>query len=278
MAASAILTVGVVLWWQPGGDQDWVVDPQLPAGTYEATLTGDVAGTWRLRFEDGVLDLVAPDTQVLGTPEVEAPYQIDAESLTTDVLADELADEGCTRPGEYAWENDGGLQLTPLDDTCDVRRRVLSSVTWAPVGDGDVAAGTYESPNLTPATLRTAALKRGFPAADVDEYLGSTYPGTETLRYTLEITDTAWIVYHSVDGTAAVAIWSGPYVVTDAATVVAGEPPCGPMTLDVRSDTDHELAVVMVKDECIENGRTPVGELVAATTIYESATFRYLGE
>ena len=237
-------------------------------------MTGGLAGTWRLRFDRGVLDLVAPDADVLGTPEVEAPYEIVGDTLTTGVLTD----QGCEGPGDYTWDSDEGLRLRPTDDPCDLRRRVLSAVTWLPVGEGSLAVGTYESPDLTPARLRTVALERGFPAADVDDYLGSVYAGAETVRFTLEITDADWIVFHSVDGEAPVVIWSGPYVVTDAATVVAGEPPCGPMTLDVRSGAGGELAVVMVRDECIEDGRTPVGELVAATTIYESAPYQWLGE
>jgi hypothetical protein len=72
-------------------------------------------------------------------------------------------------------------------------------------------------------------------------------------------------------------VWTGPYDVVDAATIVAGEAPCGPITYDYRWEADT-LRMVVLDDECIENGAVPVGELIAQTTTYESAPFTRLEE
>ena len=119
------------------------------------------------------------------------------------------------------------------------------------------------------------------PDVDADEHLDSTHAGAKTVRFRLVLTDlltdTDRIVDHSIDGSAAAVIWTGPYVVTDAATVVTGEPPCRPITFDVRLGADDELTAVVVKDQCIVDGRTQVGELVAGTSIREAATYSTSG-
>ncbi len=67
-AACLALVGGLLAVWLTGrqGDDGFVVEPHPPSGTYEATLSGDPAGLWRLRFGGGRMSLVAPDTSVLG--------------------------------------------------------------------------------------------------------------------------------------------------------------------------------------------------------------------
>ena len=71
----------------------------------------------------------------------------------------------------------------------------------------------------------------------------------------------------------------GPYDVTDGGTIVAGEPPCGPITYDYRFDGD-EVVFVVLEDACREDGgeEAPVGELIAQTTIYQTSSFTLLPE
>ena len=61
----------------------------------------------------------------------------------------------------------------------------------------------------------------------------------------------------------------------DVSTVRAGEPPCGPVTYRLDGD---ELSLDMTDDQCFEGkDEVAVGELIAQTTIYESAPFRRIG-
>jgi hypothetical protein len=57
-----------------------------------------------------------------------------------------------------------------------VRRQILLSTTWLPVGEGRLRVGINELAELTPEGLRTVALARGLLDVDVDEYVDSTYP------------------------------------------------------------------------------------------------------
>jgi hypothetical protein len=275
LAAAAALVVGLVAWWRPGllRSEDRVVVPP-PTGTYETRLAGDLDGTWRLRLDGGAASLVAPTDAPLGTRSVEAPYEVRGDTLTLALLDG----EGCDDPGRYTWDLDGGLRLIAADDECALRRRVLTSAAWRPVGVGGLRPGTYQSPTLTYQAMRATAIAAGFAPPDVDDYLRSSFPGAATLRYTLTVNDAGWTVFASADGGAPGVIWSGPYRSPDAATVVAGEPPCGPVTFDVQVRPVAALRIAVIGDDCRENGVLPVGELIAGVTIYEVADFRRVGD
>lgn len=278
VAAACLVLVGALLTvWLPGGpraDDGVATDPRPVTGTYEVVRTGDLAGTWRLRLDDDTLSLVAPDTSALGTRLVSASFEEEGGVLTTDLLGD----GPCTSPGTYRWTaTDEGLSLRVGDDECELRSRLLSSEGWRRVGGPELPEGSYRSEPLSPDRMRQAAAAAGYRAEDVDDYLGSAFPEFESLTYTLQLDGDEWVVYESVDGRAPAVVWAGPYDVVDAATVVAGEAPCGPITYDYRSEGDT-LHMVVLDDECIEDGTVPVGELVAQTTTYESGPFTRVEE
>ncbi|MDQ4054154.1 MAG: hypothetical protein M3237_15820 [Actinomycetota bacterium] len=274
LATACLVVVGALLaMWLPGGpgaDDTVATDPPAETGTYEAVLGGDLAGTWRLRLGDGSLSLVAPDTEALGTRLVSASYQQEGDLLTTDLLVESGP---CASPASYRWAaSDEGLSLRVEDDDCELRSRLLSSEGWGRVGGPDLPEGSYRSETLSPDRMQEAGLAAGYPAADIDDYIGSAFPEFEALTYTLQLDGDEWVVYESVDGGPPAVAWAGPYDVVDEATIVAGEAPCGPITYDYRWDGDR-LVMVVLDDECIENGKVPVGELVAQTTTYESSPF-----
>lgn len=269
-AASLVLVGGLVAWWlagRDGGDDDVVIEPHAPTGTYEVDLRGDLAGSWRLRFLDGRMSLVAPDTAVFGTRATSAPYDAEGEALTTELLA-----EVCDGPGSYTWDDDvPPLRLTVADDDCALRVRLLTGQPWSPVAGSLLAPSTYETPPLSIERMRRAALAEGFRAADVDEYLTSVFPGVDTVTYTLKTEDGAWSLFDTEDGGVPTSAWSGVYEIADAATVVAEGQLCFPITYDYRLSGDR-VDFVVVDDPCTKP--KDVGELIAQTTIYESAPFQ----
>ena len=277
-AVAAVLVVaGVVTWRVSGGHGDdappVVKEPRMPAGTYGATLTGDLAGPWRLRFGKTSVSLVTPDSAVLGSRLEEGSYEVRAGAITTDLLAD----GPCSGPGSYTWrEVDGTLALTVLDDDCDVRVTLLTSSAWAPV-TGALSEGTYTTPALTVDQLRASALAAGFTPAEIDQNL---HDGSGTVTFTLQLKNGDWTEYEVKAGAPPAIGWSGPYVVTDSGTVVAGGPPCGPITYDYRM-VGNQLNVVLLADACREGAdqdAAPVGELIAQTVIYETVPFTRVGE
>lgn len=278
VAASILLVAGVLAWWlaERGGEPDVVVDPNPPAGTYEASLSGDLAGGWRLRFGDGTVSVLGPDARALGARVVLGSFDVRGGVLSTDLLAD----GPCGGTGSYTWMSEGaGLSLAAEDDDCALRVLLLTSTSWGRISAEPLPEGTYQTPPLTIDQLEETALAAGFAAADVDDELDSNYDGVETVTYTLQVRDGTWTEYESLDGRAPGVGWSGPYDVTDRGTIVAGEPPCGPITYDYRFDGD-EVVFVVLEDACRENGsdEAPVGELIAQTTIYQTSSFTLLPE
>jgi hypothetical protein len=275
--AAAVLLVGALVLWQVGGgrgsEPDVVKDPPPPVGTYETTLSGDLAGDWRLRFDRDTMSVLAPDAGPLGTRDTSASYDVHGGVLTTDLL-----DETCSGRGSYTWRQDGsGLAFSVQDDDCSLRVQLLTASPWSPVSGTPLADGTYETPPLTVAQLRATAVGAGLPEADVDDEL-STYGDARAITYTLQLRGGTWTEFETIDAAAPSVEWSGPFDVLDAGTVVAGEPPCGPITYDYRLVGD-QLSFVVLDDACLEGGDTaPIGELVAQTTIYQTAPFHRLGE
>ena len=136
--------------------------------------------------------------------------------------------------------------------------------------------GTYVTPRLTPDQLRETALAAGFTDSEVDEFVGQ-IADAASVRYTLQVGGGSGSLFEAIGDDAPAIGWSGPYDVVDAATVVAGEPPCRPITYDYRYD-GRKVRFVVVEDECREGGATvPPGELFAQVTIYQSAPFTKVG-
>ena len=272
--AAALVVAGVVTWRLSGshgdGEPPIVKEPRVPAGTYGATLTGDLAGDWRLRFGKDTVSLLAPSAGVLGTRLEEGTYDVRAGAITTDLLAD----GPCAGPGSYTWRKvDDGLGFVVEDDDCALRVRLLTGPAWTPVTGAPLGEGTYETPPLTVDQLRRTALSAGFTQAQIEDNLG--YEGVRSVTYTIQIRNGDWTEFDTVDRAPPKVGWNGPYDVIDGATVVAGEPPCGPITYDYRFVGD-KLSIVVLDDAC--TGEELIGELIAQTVIYESAPFTRVGE
>jgi hypothetical protein len=88
--------------------------------------------------------------------------------------------------------------------------------------------------------------------------------------YTLKLEAGRWTEFEESDAGAAETGWAGTYQVIDADTVVATDP-CGAITYDYVLDGE-KLTLDMVEDKCQGYG-DPEGELIAQTTIYETAPF-----
>ena len=135
---------------------------------------------------------------------------------------------------------------------------------------GDELVGTFRTRPVSLTRMARVARREGFARADVREYLDGSFGDAKRVRYILEVSETHWVVFMEVDGGDAVDIWAGPYEVVDDTTVVAGSPPCGPITVEYRI-RGAALDLEMTDSDCLENGVTPPGELIAGATIYQSA-------
>ncbi len=150
--------------------------------------------------------------------------------------------------------------------------RSPSSVTTP----SDKLSGTWATPPITMARLRHVAVEAGFARRDVDDLLAG-FGDTRHVVYTMKLHEGLWVTFETRDEETAQDSWSGPYEVLDDSTVRAGEPPCGPITYSYRLDGE-ELRLDMTDDQCFEGkDEVEVGELIAQTTIYESAPFRRIG-
>jgi len=108
------------------------------AGTYVATLDAanaavardGVGGQWTLRLQpDGVALLSAPDTFQPGVGGLTGiTFALTGDRLRTDLFYNDF----CNSIGTYTWALAGGrLTLTPVEETCSVRRSLLSTSAWA---------------------------------------------------------------------------------------------------------------------------------------------------
>jgi hypothetical protein len=276
-AASLVLAAGLVVWWlgrAHGHENDYVDDPAPPTGTYAARLTGDLAGEWRLRFADDLVSVVAPDRSALGRRSDFGSSVVGGDRLTTSLL-----DGPCAGEGNYRWSwEQGQLRLEVLDDTCDLRTRILTGADWQPVSGEQFAPGTYRA-ELTIAQMRRSAVAEGYARTDVDAYLDSEFPGASAVTYTVTAREGTWLVQESIDGAPKDVAWQGRFTVLDRGTVqaTATDISCGPIVYDVRPSAGA-VSFVVVTDACPTPWTAPVGELIAQTALYESAPFRRLGE
>jgi hypothetical protein len=110
--------------------------PQI-AGTYvvaldpsDAAVKRDgVAGQWTLRLQpDGVALLSAPATFQPGSSGLSGiTFALAGDRFRTDLFYNDY----CTSIGTYAWSlAQGSLRLTPVDETCPIRRALLSTASW----------------------------------------------------------------------------------------------------------------------------------------------------
>ncbi len=136
--------------------------------------------------------------------------------------------------------------------------------------------GTWETPPIPVAHMVDVVARAGFEPAEVEAFRAD-YKDVQQVVYTLKVTDTLWVEFESRDGGQAEEGWTGPYQVLDDTTLRAGEKPCGPITYDVTLAGD-ELSLAMTDNQCVgPDGRVPAGELIAQTTIYQSAPFHRVG-
>jgi len=124
--------------------------------------------------------------------------------------------------------------------------------------------------------MADVARAAGFEPADIEAFRAD-YAGVSQVVYTVRATDSLWVEFESRDGGPAEEGWTGPYEVLDPSTMRAGEKPCGPITYDFSLAGD-ELTLAMTDNQCLgPDGTVAAGELIAQTTIYESAPFHRLG-
>jgi hypothetical protein len=107
------------------------------AGTYavtldpaDATVARDgVGGTWTMRLlDDGEVFLSPPATFGEGSsPLSGVAFSLVADRFRTNLFYNTF----CSSIGTYTWVLQGGrLSFTPVDETCSVRRTLLSTAPW----------------------------------------------------------------------------------------------------------------------------------------------------
>lgn len=137
--------------------------------------------------------------------------------------------------------------------------------------------GTFRSPTIPIASMGEVARAAGFNKRDIEEYLAGNFGDARDIRYTLKLTDDEWVVFGEIDGGAPEEMWYGPYEVVDESTVLAGAPPCGPITYGYKLE-DDVLSLDVTDEECPgPDDKIPAGEQIAQATIYETAPFTRVG-
>jgi hypothetical protein len=104
------------------------------SGTYAATLDAGnaavsrngLAGRWTLvTQQDGALSFSAPGS-FIKVPTISA-FKLDGDRFTTNAFFNGV----CNSVGAYTWTLSGGqLTFTPVRDTCELRRTLLSAQSW----------------------------------------------------------------------------------------------------------------------------------------------------
>ena len=110
--------------------------PQI-AGTYTASLDptdpavarDGVGGLWTMRLQaDGLVLISAPSTFVPGAAGLTGiAFSLSADRFRTNLFYN----DSCSTVGTYTWALKAGrLTLTPVDDTCSIRRSLLATTAW----------------------------------------------------------------------------------------------------------------------------------------------------
>lgn len=151
-----------------------------------------------------------------------------------------------------------------------------SASTTAAADGQNTLSGTYETDPIPVGRMAKVARNAGFERADIEEYLAG-LRDVRNVVYTIKLTDAFWVAFESRDGGTAADVWAGPYEVIDGSTVRAGKAPCGPITYDYTLDAEV-LSLTMTDNQCVgSDGKVPAGELIAQTTIYQSAPYHRIG-
>jgi hypothetical protein len=133
--------------------------------------------------------------------------------------------------------------------------------------DESLLEGVYRTPELTRDQLIAAGVAAGFAEADVIAFVDG--DGIErSAVFGLRLAAHGWTQLYAYDGRTEDVGWRGSYEVVDGDTVVATDP-CGPITYHYAL-TGDQLTLDMVDDQCQDG----VGELIAQTIIFETASFR----
>jgi hypothetical protein len=107
------------------------------AGTYVATLDpansavaqNHLGGVWTMRLaSDGEIFLSPPATFGAGTsPLTGLAFSLAADRFRSNIFYNDY----CSSIGTYTWSIQAGhLSFAPVDDTCAIRRTLLSTVPW----------------------------------------------------------------------------------------------------------------------------------------------------
>ena len=110
--------------------------PQI-AGTYAVSLDATdpaieragLGGIWTMRLQpDGLVLLSPPSTFAPGTSGLTGiAFSLDGDRFRTNLFYNDY----CSSVGTYTWALQAGrLSLTPVDDTCSIRRTLLATTPW----------------------------------------------------------------------------------------------------------------------------------------------------
>jgi hypothetical protein len=134
--------------------------------------------------------------------------------------------------------------------------------------DVPLAEGIYRTPELTREQVFASGVAAGFDRADIEAFIAPT-GSFETVRYELWLEHGSWKQLERTDGWKGGLGWRGTYEVVDNDTVVTDDG-CG-TTYDYTFDGE-QLTLDMVDDQCGGG----LDELMAVTTIYETAPFTFV--
>ena len=162
----------------------------------------------------------------------------------------------CSGGGAASSPSQGAMRTSPAT-------AITTSPTAAAVSSLD---GTWRSEEVTCAQM-TATLESAGISTKQMEATGNSCSNRNRTVFTIKTADGQLVLFSSQNGAQDQEEWSGPFMVVNDHTIVAGEPPCGPITYHYALEGDR-LTIDVVKDECDE-----IGDLIAQTMIYETSPF-----
>jgi len=115
---------GVATYPQTAGTYTVSLDP-----SDQAVKRDGLGGMWTMRLQpDGLVLLSPPSTFAPGTTGLTGiAFSVEGDRFRTNLLYNEY----CGSVGTYTWALGAGrLSLTPVEDTCSIRRTLLSTTQW----------------------------------------------------------------------------------------------------------------------------------------------------